>query len=376
MTTALSTVRTMLAAALATGVLLANAQEGVSRQGVAIGQSVPLTGPGAAAGKPYQQGAKLYFDRVNAAGGVHGRKIDLVTMDDAGDAATAAANTRKLLDRGVLCLFGYGGSSQVAASYPLAKGSGVLMFAPLSAADEFHGPDFPNIYTLRPGYADEATAIARHVEMLGARRLAILHTGDGEALAAVASAQRSMTRLGAQLIARTVLSGSGVGRDIDQVLAAAPEAVLVVADPAGAAVVVRYLRAMKYRGPIYGFSNTGESLLADQLGAEGEGVVVARVVPKGENPQTQVARQLQADAVAAGLGKPNVYMLEGYIAAHVLVQALRDTSPEPTRAKLHHAIDSLRDFDVGGFRVHYNKERVGSRLVELAMIDAQGRVRE
>ena len=138
------------------------------------------------------------------------------------------------------------------------------------------------------------------------------------------------------------------------------------------------LVAEGFRGPIYGFSNTGEGLLADQLGPAGAGVVVVRVVPKSDNAKMAVARELQADLAQAKMGKPNVYLLEGYIAARVFTEALRriPAKDAPNRARLKKSIDALDDLSIGGFRVHFTEERVGSKLVELSLIDSQGRVRE
>ncbi|MEP6790719.1 MAG: ABC transporter substrate-binding protein [Ramlibacter sp.] len=354
----------------------ARAEDGVTKSSIVIGQSVVLAGPGSSLGVPFQQGARLYFDRVNAAGGVNGRKVELVTLDDNGNPATTAANTRKLMEQGVLCLFGFYGSPQVTAAYPLIKDTDLLLFAPMSAADEFHGANYPNIYSIRPGYSEEAAAITRHAETLGARRLAILHGTDGESMAALDSAQRTMTSMGANLVSNQPLSGGSVATSVDKALAAKPESVLVVTDANGAANAVRDLRAKGFRGPIYGFSNTGESLLAQELGPAGAGVVVVRVVPKSDNARVAVGRELQADAAAAKLGKPNVYMLEGYIAARVLTEALRRIPKEPTRARLKKAIEGLEDVSIGGFRVHFADDRTGSKLVELSLIDSQGRVRE
>jgi branched-chain amino acid transport system substrate-binding protein len=366
----------VLAVALAMGAAGVHAQ-GVTKTSIVIGQSIVIAGLGSSLARPYHEGAKLYFDRVNAAGGVNGRKLDVVTLDDNGRTVTTAANTKKLLEQGVLCLFGYYGSPQVKVAYPLIKDSDVLMFAPMSAADEFRGADYPNIFTLRPGYSDEAAAITKHAATLGARKLGIIHANDPESLEALAAAEKAMTKLGARLVAKAAAGSSGnVANAVDSALAATPDSVLVIGDANGAAGVVRDLRAKGFRGPIYGFSNTGESLLAEELGPEGAGVVVVRVVPKTDNPTSVVARELQADATAAKLGKPNVYMLEGYIAARVLVEALRRIPGDPTRAKLKRALEGLHDVNVGSFRVDYSKGRVGSKLVELALIDSQGRVRE
>lgn len=351
-------------------------QDGVSKTAIVLGQSLALTGPGSALAQPFHQGAKLYFDRLNASGGVNGRKIELVTLDDQGNPATTATNTKKLLDQGVLSLFGFYGSPQVTAAYPLIKDGDVLLFAPMSAADEFRGGLYTNIYSLRPGYSEEAAAITKHAATLGTRKLAILHASDGESLAALDSAERTMTSMGANLLIKSAISSGSVANSVDKAIGAKPESILVISDFSVAANVVRDLRAKGFRGPIYGFSNTGESLLAEQLGPAGAGVVVVRVVPKSDGSRVAVVRELQADAVAAKLGKPNVYMLEGYIAARVYAEALRRIPKDPTRAKLKKAIEGLDEVSVGGFRVHFTEDRVASKLVELSLIDSQGRVRE
>jgi ABC-type branched-subunit amino acid transport system substrate-binding protein len=366
----------MMVAALALMGLTAQAQEGVSKTSIVIGQSVALIGPGSALAAPFHAGAKLYFDKVNAAGGVHGRKIELVTLDDRGSPAITETNTRKLLDQGVFALFGYYGSPQVAKAYPLIKGTEVLMFAPMSAADEFHGAAYGNVYSIRPGYAEEAAAIIRHAQALGMRKLAIVYASDSESMAALDSAERTMPSMGATLVVKSPMGSGNVANSVDKALAAKPEAILVIADANGAAGAIRDIRAKGFRGPLYGYSNTGESLLAEEVGAEGAGVVVVRVVPKSENPKTAIVRELLADAQAAKAGKPNVYMVEGYIAARVFTEALKAMPRDPTRARLRKAIEGLDNLSVGGFRAHFVDDRTGSKLVELGLIDSQGKIRE
>lgn len=362
-----------LTALMAPGVY---AEDGISKTAVTLGQSLAMTGPGSTLAVPFAQGARLYFDHVNAGGGVNGRKIELTTLDDAGNPETAAANTRKLLDLKVFSLFGYYGSPQVTAVNPLLKDTDILLFAPMAGADELRGSLYPNVYSVRPGYSEEAAMITRHAETLGMRKLAILHGKDAESMAALDSAERTMGGLGANLVAKSALSGGSVATSVDQVLGKKPESVLVISDASGAASAIRDLRAKGFRGPIYGFSSTGESLLAEQLGAAGAGVVVVRVTPKSDNAKSVLVRELQTDAAAAKLGKPNVYMLEGYIAAWTYVEALRKAGKDPTRVKLRKALDTMQELSLGGFRVHFDGDRVGSKLVELSLIDATGRVRE
>jgi branched-chain amino acid transport system substrate-binding protein len=367
----------MVAAFTAMGVPAVFAQEGITKSTVVLGQSMALTGPGSTLANAFHDGSKVYFDRLNAAGGVNGRKIDLVTLDDRGNTKLASENTKKLLDQGVFALFGYYGSPQVTAIYPMIKDSDVLLFAPMAAADEFRGSVYSNVYSIRPGYAEEASAIARHAETLGmSRKMGILHANDSESMAALDSAVRTMTSIGANVVANSGFQAGSVANSVDKVLSAAPQSLLVIGDAASAASAIRDLRAKNFRGPIYGFSNAGESLLAEELGPEGAGVVVVRVVPKSDTIKVPVVRELMQDAQAAKLGKVNVYMLEGYLAARTFAEGLKRAGKEPNRARFKKAIASIEDVNLGGFRISFGEERVGSKLVELSLIDSQGKVRE
>jgi branched-chain amino acid transport system substrate-binding protein len=372
--------RFTMAALLLAGVLQVSpalaADDGISKTTVSLGQSVALTGPGSALAVPFAQGARLYFDRINAGGGVNGRKIELTTLDDKGNPDLTLANTQKLLEQRVFSLFGYYGSRQATAVNPLLKDTDILLFAPMAGADELRGSLYPNVYSVRPGYTEEAAMITRHAETLGVRKLAILYARDAESMAALDAADRTMGGMGANLVAKVALSGGSVATSVDQVLAKTPESVLVISDASGAATAIRDLRVKGFRGPIYGFSSTGESLLAEQLGAAGAGVILVRVTPKSDNARSSLVRELQADALAAKLGKSNVYMLEGYIAAWTYTEALRKAGKDLTRTKLRKALDNLPELDLGGFRIHFTGDRVGSRLVELSLIDSTGKVRE
>ena len=183
--------------------------------------------------------------------------------------------------------------------------------------------------------------------------------------------------MGANLVVTAAIGAGRIAVGVDKAIAAKPESLLVIGDANTAAGAVRDARAKGFRGPMYGFSNAGESLLAEELGPTGAGVVVARVVPKSDTVKVPVVNDMLTDLKDAKLGKPNVYMLEGYIAARVFAEALRKIPKDPTRAKLKKAIASMEDTSVGGFRINFGEnERTGSKLVQLSLIDSQGKVRE
>jgi ABC-type branched-subunit amino acid transport system substrate-binding protein len=99
-------------------------------------------------------------------------------------------------------------------------------------------------------------------------------------------------------------------------------------------------------------------------------------VPKSDNIKFGLVREILVDLAAAKLRKPNVYMLEGYIAARVYAYALRNAGKDPTRIKLRNAMDAMDDINIGDFRVHFAQDRVASKMVQLGVIDSTGRVRE
>ena len=350
------------------------AAETPARHPVSIGQSAALSTPQAAQSHAFLQGARLYFDRVNAGGGVHGRPIELRTLDDGGDPARAAANTRRFLDEGVLSLFGYAGTGAVDAAHPAARHAGAVLFAPLSGDDELRGPNYPQVFALRPSYGDEMLAVARHARLAAARRFLILHTDDAESLAALRAARQVLRELGLEPVAVS-LQQSGLPAAIDKALAPGVDAVVVVADPRGSAVAVRYLRVRHYGGPVYALSTAGEDLLARDIGEDAAGVIATRLVPRAAVAHTVSARELMTDAARLDV-VPNAYMMEGYIAARVLAGALQAAGPNPTRERLKQALEAMRDIDAGGFPVRFRKDRTASHAVELTFIDAKGRLRE
>lgn len=350
--------------------ILAQSAGGINKTSITIGQSTALTGSAASLALPFHQGAKVYFERINASGGINGRTINFVSLDDGGNPSTTKANAQKLVQAGVIAMFGTYGSAQTSAAHEAIKGNDIILLAPMAAADELQGANFPNIYSIRPGYSEEALAIARHSETLGARKLGITHGRDSESLSALDAAERTLHGLGTHLV------GKSHFEQLDRLFAAKPEALLIIGSPVEAAKAVRDARTKGFRGPIYGFSNTGESLLAELLGASGAGVVLVRVTPRSDNAKSVVVRELIQDALAAKLGKPNVYMLEGYIAARTMVEALRRAGKEPNSAKLRKAVEAISEWDMGGFRVSFDGVRTGSKLVELSLIDSVGKVRE
>ena len=135
---------------------VAQAQPGVSDQKVLLGQSAAFSGAAAQLGIQLHAGAKVYFDALNERGGVHGRRVEIVTADDKYEADLAAANTRHLIEKiGVFALFGYVGTPTSNAALPIFTDARVPFFAPFTGAQSLREPLNREIFHIRASYYDE-----------------------------------------------------------------------------------------------------------------------------------------------------------------------------------------------------------------------------
>jgi branched-chain amino acid transport system substrate-binding protein len=143
-----------------------------------LGQSAPNTGPSAQLGIQLNRGARLYFDKINAAGGVNGQKIELRMVDDGYEPTRAKANTEKFLNDDVFALFGYVGTPTSLACLPLVKDSGIPFFGPFTGAMALRTPALRNVFHVRASYDDETALIVNQLHNLGLKKIAVFKQND------------------------------------------------------------------------------------------------------------------------------------------------------------------------------------------------------
>lgn len=360
-------------AALSSFTLPARAQSG----SIAIGQSIVLSGPQAANGLVYARGIKLYLDTVNAAGGINGKQIRLVSLDDGYDPERCKANTQRLLQQEkVIALFGYTGTGPTAACAPLAEAAKVPLLSPLTGAPELRENSGRYLFHTRASYLDELRKTVEYLNTIGVRDIAVAYQDDGFGRSGLKSAE---TVLAAYQL-KPVALGSLPPQNYDpaQAVAAigakAPGAILLAtAGQASVNFIRAYLKSGK-RAQFFGLSVVSSNQLLKELGPDTDGVVISQVVPSPWSRTIQIVRDFQRDAEAAKDVEVNHTTLEGYIAARVLVEALRRAGPEPTAEKLTQALEGLRNFNLGGFEVGFAPgQRAGSRFVDLSLVRGNGR---
>jgi ABC-type branched-subunit amino acid transport system substrate-binding protein len=368
--------RLKLMALAAAALLAAPAQAqtpGVSAGNILIGQSAPLTGANAELGNDIRNGALAYFAKVNAAGGVHGRKIELVSLDDGNQVPRAEANTVELVEkRGVFALFGYASATLSRPAMPMVEKHRVPFLSPFTGADPmrvFH----KQIYNMRGSYAEELEKIVDHFAPLGVKRFAIVHYDDvvgRENLTAVERALKKRDLAVVSVAAWKDRAKPDIEGGLKQVQQGQPDVVILTTLYKATADFVRAAQKAGFGAQMASNSFPGASPLAKELGDEGAGLIVATVVPPPTKRSVAIVQEYQAE-IEKLLGKKEFSFtsLEAYIAAKVTVEAIRRAGPQLTRERFQNALDNMKSFDAGGYQVGFSStDHNGSSFVELTVL--------
>jgi len=345
--------------------------QGVTDSQVLLGQSVALTGPAQQLGLDMQLGAKLYFDQVNARGGVHGRKIVLKTLDDGYEATRAAENTKKLINEDrVFALFGYVGTPTSAASMPIFTEARVPFVGPFTGAESLRNPVNPLIFNVRASYYDETEAIVQHLTAMSVDRIAVFYQNDAYGQAGLAGVERALKKRNLPIIAKGTVERNTVDvkKAVAEIDKANPQAVIMISAYKSCAAYIKETKAAGQNPTFWNVSFVGSKALAKELDKEGRGVQISQVVPFPWDGSVPVVKEYQR-AMAEAKAEPGFGTLEGYIAAKVMVEGLRRAGRNLTREGFVRTMEGIQDFDVGGFKVNYGPgNRSGSRFVDLTII--------
>jgi ABC-type branched-subunit amino acid transport system substrate-binding protein len=322
-------------------------------------------------------GARLCFDAVNADGGVKGRKVQLIQMDDNFEVPRTVKNVEKLLaEERVDALLLVRGTPHNEAILPLIDRAGVPLIGPSTGAMVLHKPVKPLVFNVRTAYRSEAHKLAEVLSSLGKRRIALIHVNDsfGEDVAQGFIAGLAERNLPAAAVHKFDRKAVDVDKAAAEVKKADPDVVVIVG--AGQAVVagVQALRKMDVKVPVATISNNASTGFVKALGVHARGVMVTQVFPDerlGDMPLTREAARLARKAGTA----LTPAMLEGYAAAKVTVEALRRCAGACSRADLVRSLDTLK-MDLGGLKLAYSPtHHTGLDFTDLSIIDRNGAFR-
>jgi len=342
-----------------------------------LGQSLPLSGPSAQLGLDYRRGALAWFKSVNREGGIHGRRIELVSLDDKYEPSQTLINTRQLLKRNdLLALFGYVGTPTTKVALPLIEAAEVPLVAPMTGASLLRRPELRMVFNMRTSYRREIAAMVDEMVRDAHHRIAIVYQDDAFGQDGLDGAMAALTSHGLKPVAVTTVqrNSAQVGDALDDLMAVNPNGVVLVSAYVSSAALATALRERGSSAQIMNVSFVGTQALQRAMPVgEANGIGVAQVVPFPWNRWIPVVadyqRCLRLSDEASGFGFTS---FEGYLAARMITEALTRAGKNPTRQSLVQALESINDLDLGGFRIQMGRDdHNASDFVELTFLGSQ-----
>ncbi len=351
---------------------------GVSDQRIVFGQSAALSGPAMELGRNMRLGILAAFDEANARGGVGGRTLELLSLDDAYEPEEAIVVTRRLIEQEqVFALIGAVGTPTSRSATPIARDAGVPYIAPFTGAAFLRDDEWDNIVNVRASYNQETEEmVARLTEDFGISRIGVLYQNDSFGRAGYrgvlsALARRDMAPVSIGIYPRNTTAVKTALLDLRQ---GSPEAVIAVGAYKPVSSLISWTRRMEMDVVFMTVSFVGSNALAQELGPDGAGVLVTQVVPFPEDDSRPVvAAYLNALAAHDPGAEPGFVSLEGYLAGRLVIAALQECGTEIDRSCLLDQLIDRGEFDLDGFKLRFGDgDNQGSDEVFLTVIGSDG----
>ena len=350
-----------------------------------IGQVATLSGPnGAELGNGMALGQRVYLDHINSQGGVFGRKIRLVSLDDRyNPAETLRLTTQLLRDLDPIALIGYRGTATTLAlvkSGILVK-EGIPLIGTLTGARELQGA--ANVYSTRASYQIEAHQLVTQVVQQGSREISVLYVNDPFGKSGLQAAQDAIKAEHGKLAYTAAYDEApekvddSIKKAVDTLCVPRPGAIIMIAVGAPALKFMQMCREQAPHMPLFSLSVIDANAVVKLLGpAKAMGIVISQVFPYLYSDVNPLAREDRAMLKAyEPSAVPDYFGLEGFVNAKILVAALRNAGATPTRASLIQALDSLGEIDLGDFWLQFTpSHHNGSQFVDLTVISRSGQL--
>lgn len=345
---------------------------------VAIGMSVPLTGPLGIAGKEHVNTLTAALAQINRFGGIHGRELRMVVMEDEFKVPRTVANATKMIeDSSVVAMLSQFGTGNVAAIQPLTEKAGVVMLGPLTGADQLRKPEHRYVFHTRASYADEVNRLVKELNQMGLQDIAVVYLDNafGNEVLGTITRALSSNQLKAVTALPIALDGKNAEEVAQQIMDARAGAVMLATTGSAGTDFVLAVRKRAAALPVVGLSVTFTDTV--KLGSHLFGLAQASVVPNGMASKFSVVREFRAALDDAKLSNPNGRGVDTWVNAQVLAEGLRRAGRELTREKLRASLAAIRGLDIGEVRISFANPApyIGQRSVKLGIYGADGVLR-
>jgi ABC-type branched-subunit amino acid transport system substrate-binding protein len=356
-----------------------HSEDGVTESEILLGQSAAFKGAAAGLGTELWRGAQAFFDRLNAAGGVHGRKIRVLSLDDGYEGDVTLPNTIRLANtEKVFALFGYVGTPTLVKALPAIQkysGEGLFLFSDFSGAQpQREAPHNKYVFNVRASYRQETASLVRlFVDELGYKKIGLFIQDDAYGRSGADGTSRALQAKGLAPVMETTYQrntpySTSMADQVKALQAAGAEAVIAVGAYGQCAAFVRDARAAGWQVPIANLSFVGADALLSKLAEEEKSsgrklmghLLNSQVVPCWSNmsyPLVAEYRRAIDEAktpLPADLKDPayqpakySFASMEGYLNARVLAAVLERAPKNLTRKAFVSAAESMSGLDVG-----------------------------
>lgn len=330
----------------------ASSAPGVTDSEIVIGSVLAQTGPTAFLGTEYLRGEQLYINAINGAGGIHGRKIKLVTYDDQYDPPKTAYYTQKIiLEDKAFALLNFVGTPTGKRVLPIINEAKIPLVGLFSGAQLFRNPPQPYIFNIRSSYHQEASAIVDDlVDRQKLTKIAIVYQYDDFGFDGLKGVEIALARHNIRplITASYERNTTNVEEALNTIKAAQPEAIIMVAVYNPAVKFITLAKTSNYNPVFATMSFVGPEAFAKGLGKDSEGIIVSQTIPLPHkdaiancpNDYTTLSRKYFPTI------DPSFGALEGFINAKVLVEGLRRSGPILTRASFISGLESLTNYPI------------------------------
>lgn len=353
------------------------AENGITENEIIIGQSAALSGPAEALGKGMRTGLSAYVAKVNAEGGINGRKVRLISKDDAYEPDKAIKTTRELIENDkVFLLIGGVGTPTSKAAVPIAEEAKVPFFAPFTGAEFLRNPFKKYVINVRGSYFQEMEKLATYlVDKKNLKKIACFYQNDDYGQAGLNGIKNALKKRSIELVAtgnyerNTVAVKSG----LLSIRGANPEAIVMVGAYKPCAEFIKVARQLGMKDTIYcNISFVGTEALLKELGEEGNGCIISQVVNFPWDESIPLVKEYQE---AMKKYQPNEKIgfvsLEGYTAGKLFSQAITAIKGDLTRENFIKAVDDTKTFNLGGVSCQFGpNDHQGMDDIFLTIVEA------